>query len=264
MHTSTLTEAHALYRVGDLRVDTGLANVMRGDIDVPLPRLSFDLLIVLTREAPNLVSLDALMQQVWPAAVVNQETVIQRIKLLRAALGDDPHAPRYIANVRGRGYRLIAQVERCERATTPGSPTRSSTAFGAANCTVNEAISDDQDRRGTAVLAATNDEPGHRSGVPDHATSDRGVHELIVRHESESRSTAESSRDCDSRSIARPTPAAINPRSFAVKSWPITLALVMTIGAPIAAWEHARLQVATMKPHDSCIEHVDVQLSTRS
>jgi TolB-like protein/Flp pilus assembly protein TadD len=30
---------------------------------------------------------------------------------VRGALGDDPHAPRYIAGIRGRGYRLVAPVQ---------------------------------------------------------------------------------------------------------------------------------------------------------
>src|SRR5262249_20723690 len=38
------------------------------------------------------------------------ETIVQRVKLLRGALGDDPRAPRYIEGVRGRGYRMVAQV----------------------------------------------------------------------------------------------------------------------------------------------------------
>jgi tetratricopeptide (TPR) repeat protein len=50
------------------------------------------------------------MKRVWPGLVVNPETISQRVKLLRHALGDDARAPRYIAVVRGRGYRTIAAV----------------------------------------------------------------------------------------------------------------------------------------------------------
>jgi tetratricopeptide (TPR) repeat protein len=48
---------------------------------------------------------------------VNPETISQRVKLLRHALHDDAHAPRYIAVVRGRGYRAIAAVTRGEPVT---------------------------------------------------------------------------------------------------------------------------------------------------
>jgi len=101
------------YRVGDLLVDPGRRRVERDGIEIALPGLTFDLLLALAREAPNLASFDALMRQVWPGRVVSPETVSQRVKLLRAALDDDPEAPRYLAGVRGHGYRLIVPVERC-------------------------------------------------------------------------------------------------------------------------------------------------------
>jgi TolB-like protein/DNA-binding winged helix-turn-helix (wHTH) protein len=103
----------ACYRVGDLLVDAGRRRVERDGSEIALPGLTFDLLLALAREAPNLSSVDALMQQVWPGRVVSPETVSQRVKLLRAALGDDPDSPRYLTGVRGHGYRLIVPVERC-------------------------------------------------------------------------------------------------------------------------------------------------------
>jgi len=99
------------YRVGDLSIDAGRQRVTRGESVIALPKLSYDLLMTLVRSAPDLVSLDELMGQVWPKAVVSPETLSQRVKLLRDALGDDPRAPRYIEGLRGRGYRLIPSVE---------------------------------------------------------------------------------------------------------------------------------------------------------
>jgi TolB-like protein/DNA-binding winged helix-turn-helix (wHTH) protein len=98
------------YRVDDLVIDLGQQRVTRGERDIALPRLSFDLLVALTRAAPNLVSFDQLMERVWPGLVVAPDTISQRVSLVRDALGDDPHAPRYIAGKRGRGYRMVATV----------------------------------------------------------------------------------------------------------------------------------------------------------
>ena len=98
------------YRVGDLLIELGRQRVTRGESHVPLPKLSYDLLLALVRAAPNLVSLDALMEEVWRKTVVSPETVSQRVKLLRDALGDDPRSPKYIEGLRGRGYRLIPLV----------------------------------------------------------------------------------------------------------------------------------------------------------
>jgi DNA-binding winged helix-turn-helix (wHTH) protein/tetratricopeptide (TPR) repeat protein len=100
----------AVYRVGDLLVDVGRGRVVRADREIPLPKLSFDLLLALIRAAPNLVRLDMLMERVWPGLVVSPETVTQRVKVLRDSLGDDPKNPRYVGGVRGRGYRLVAEV----------------------------------------------------------------------------------------------------------------------------------------------------------
>jgi TolB-like protein/DNA-binding winged helix-turn-helix (wHTH) protein/Tfp pilus assembly protein PilF len=99
------------YRAGDLSIDLGRAVATRDGAEIPLPRLTFDLLVALARAAPNIANTDELMRQVWPKVVVNLETVAQRVKLLRSALGDDSQEPRYIAGVRGRGYRLICPVE---------------------------------------------------------------------------------------------------------------------------------------------------------
>jgi TolB-like protein/DNA-binding winged helix-turn-helix (wHTH) protein len=95
------------YLVDDLQIDLGMRRVTRSSAEIPLPALSFDLLLTLVRAAPNLVTYDQLMERVWAGVVVNPETVTQRVKLVRDALGDDPQRPRYIAGVRGRGYRLL-------------------------------------------------------------------------------------------------------------------------------------------------------------
>lgn len=98
------------WRVGDLLVDRARARVTREGAEVPLPKLSFDVLIALLEAAPALLSVDDLMKRVWAGVVVNDETVSQRIKLLRSALGDDARQPRYVAVVRGRGFRIVADV----------------------------------------------------------------------------------------------------------------------------------------------------------
>jgi TolB-like protein/Tfp pilus assembly protein PilF len=112
------------YSLSDLRIDTGRQLVSRDADPIPLPKLSYDLLLALVRAAPNLVSLDELMRLVWPDVVVSPETVSQRIKLLRDALGDDPRVPRYIAGLRGRGYQVVAAVEEIDDtpAVTPRAP----------------------------------------------------------------------------------------------------------------------------------------------
>lgn len=99
------------FYVDDLTIDIGRQRVLRDAREIPITGLSFDLLLTLARAAPNLLTYDQLMDRVWPGQVINVETVSQRVKLVRDALGDDSRSPRYILGVRGRGYRMIAAVK---------------------------------------------------------------------------------------------------------------------------------------------------------
>ncbi len=108
--TATTGPDTAGYQVGDLTIDLGQRRVTRAGNDIPLPNLSFELLLTLARAAPDVVTFDQLTERVWPRLVVTPETISQRVKLVRDALGDDPQAPRYIAGVRGSGYRMVACV----------------------------------------------------------------------------------------------------------------------------------------------------------
>jgi TolB-like protein/DNA-binding winged helix-turn-helix (wHTH) protein/Tfp pilus assembly protein PilF len=119
---SVADQQHApVYRIDDLIVDTGRITVARADQELALPRLSFDLLVALIEAAPRVVSPDELMNRVWSGLVVSPETVSQRIKLLRDSLDDDSKAPRYVAGVRGRGYRLLPAVTRLDTAADPAA-----------------------------------------------------------------------------------------------------------------------------------------------
>ena len=101
----------ARLRVDDLLVDLRRRTVIRGKQPIDLPDLSFKLLAVLIRHAPGGVDKDQLIGEVWGGAVVSDETLAQRVRLLRQALGEDSQNPRYVTAVRGRGYRLIPEVK---------------------------------------------------------------------------------------------------------------------------------------------------------
>jgi TolB-like protein/DNA-binding winged helix-turn-helix (wHTH) protein len=98
------------YQVDDLTIDLAPRRVRRAGMVIPLKGLSFDLLVTLVSAAPNVLSFNQLSERVWSGLVITPETIVQRVKLLRGALGDDPRTPRYIEGVRGRGYRMVAEV----------------------------------------------------------------------------------------------------------------------------------------------------------
>lgn len=99
------------YRIGDLLLDAGTQEVTRNGIVVPVPRLSFRLLLSLARHAPNVVSAEVLEEEVWAGLVVDRGTVNKRVLLLRKALSKGQNEDPYIAVIRGSGYRLVVPVE---------------------------------------------------------------------------------------------------------------------------------------------------------
>ncbi|MFT5163392.1 MAG: DNA-binding winged helix-turn-helix (wHTH) protein/tetratricopeptide (TPR) repeat protein [Alteromonadaceae bacterium] len=109
-HAELIPAKWCIYQIDDLILNTQLGTLYRDDQEILLPQLSYTLLCQLVQRAPAIVSQHDLMTLVWGAQVVSDETLKQRIKLLRQAMSDTPQDPRYIGSVRGRGYRCIATV----------------------------------------------------------------------------------------------------------------------------------------------------------
>jgi TolB-like protein/DNA-binding winged helix-turn-helix (wHTH) protein/Flp pilus assembly protein TadD len=99
------------YRIADLTLDVGRRRIMRDGQPIELGKLTYALLVELVAHAPNVVTHDDLVERIWEGRATSPETVTQRVKMLRDALGDDAERPRYVALVRGHGYRLIPAVE---------------------------------------------------------------------------------------------------------------------------------------------------------
>jgi DNA-binding winged helix-turn-helix (wHTH) protein/thioredoxin-like negative regulator of GroEL len=99
------------YEVDDLVVNLNERTVYRDNERLTFPELSFDLFAKLIEKSPNPVSRDVLVQEVWHSKFVNEDTIVQRIAMLRKVLNDDPKSPRYIRTVRGIGYALLSKVE---------------------------------------------------------------------------------------------------------------------------------------------------------
>ena len=109
-------------RVDDLLVDFKRHSVRRGSELLDLTDRSFRLLEVLIAHAPERVDKDQLIAEVWDDTVVSDDTLAQRVSLLRKSLGDDSQKPRYITAVRGRGYRLLPQPREVAAAPTKRPP----------------------------------------------------------------------------------------------------------------------------------------------
>lgn len=99
------------YALKDLLIDSEARRVTRRGTVLPLPDLSFDLLLYLLEQAPKPVGIAEFAAFVWKTDYVSDETVAQRIALLRKALGDTSRDAIYIRTVRGVGYALGGSVE---------------------------------------------------------------------------------------------------------------------------------------------------------
>jgi DNA-binding winged helix-turn-helix (wHTH) protein len=86
--------------------------LLSGDIPVSLGSRAREILVLLAERAGEVVEKGDLMARVWPDVFVEEGTLRVHIAALRKALGDGRDGLRYIENVTGRGYRLIAPVRR--------------------------------------------------------------------------------------------------------------------------------------------------------
>ncbi len=108
----------------DFELDIANARLCRGGVEVPLPPKSFALLAHLAQRPGELVLKDTLLDTVWGRRFVSEGAVKTVVSELRAALGDDARAPRWIETVQRRGYRFLGQVRAAgaEPAQTPPLP----------------------------------------------------------------------------------------------------------------------------------------------
>ena len=106
-----MPELNSVCRIDDLTIDFARRKVYDAkNREVTLPALSFDTLRALVEASPAVLTNDELIERAWRGSVVSDETVTQRIRLLRKALQDDRRQPRYIETIRNVGYRLIPPV----------------------------------------------------------------------------------------------------------------------------------------------------------
>ena len=100
------------YRFGDFVLDVGQQRLSRTDAGdpVPLTGKTYDALKYLVERAGEPLSKDQLLQALWPAVIVEENSLSQVISGLRQLLGESPGENRYIATLPRKGYRFVAPV----------------------------------------------------------------------------------------------------------------------------------------------------------
>ncbi len=109
------------FSLGDWLVQPSLNLVSCSFTEKQLEPRAMDVLVFLAARAGTVVSKAELIDAVWQKSFISEATLTHTIAVLRDALGDDVKAPRYIATVHKRGYRVVAPVRRVV-STRPDPP----------------------------------------------------------------------------------------------------------------------------------------------
>jgi len=99
-------ELNGSLTIGDLAIDIVEHTVMRGQREIALTRLEFDLLVALAREPGRVFSRETLLSEVWGYQNSTDTRLVNvHIQRLRAKIEHDPENPTIILTVRGVGYK---------------------------------------------------------------------------------------------------------------------------------------------------------------
>jgi predicted ATPase/DNA-binding winged helix-turn-helix (wHTH) protein len=122
MATGETSRPTEIIAFGPFRLSAAGRRLTRGEEKVALGSRALDILIALVENPGQVVSRRQLVDRAWPDLVVEEANLRVHIANLRKALGDRQDGARYIANIPGRGYSFVAEVERtAARAVQPAS-----------------------------------------------------------------------------------------------------------------------------------------------
>ena len=103
-----------IYEFGVFTIDGDERLLFDGTATIPLAPKAFDTLLLLIENCGRVLSKEAIMENVWEDAFVEENNLAQNISILRKALGEGNQGAKFIETVSKRGYRFIAPVRRLE------------------------------------------------------------------------------------------------------------------------------------------------------
>lgn len=105
MRPATKVEPEVI-RLKDLTIDYSGHSVLRGDEEIALTPLEFELLACLARKPWQVFTRDMLLRDVWGYQhAADTRLVNVHVQRLRGKIEVDPDNPQYVITVRGVGYR---------------------------------------------------------------------------------------------------------------------------------------------------------------
>lgn len=104
------TNAPEILTIQDISLDIPARTVSKNGRELHLTNKEFDLLVALMSDAGNAISREKLLSTVWGEGnAESTKKLDMHISWLRRKLGEDVEKPRYIATVRGVGFRFEAE-----------------------------------------------------------------------------------------------------------------------------------------------------------
>jgi DNA-binding winged helix-turn-helix (wHTH) protein len=97
-------------KFGDCVLDLSARQLERGNKVVPLEPKMYELLEVLIKRRPAVVTNNELDELLWPKVYVARTSLTRLVSELRAVLGDRPRDSRFIRTVYKTGYAFCAEV----------------------------------------------------------------------------------------------------------------------------------------------------------
>lgn len=102
-----MNSADPTLRIGDISIDLAGRIVTKGDAEIKLTKIEFDLLAALARNVGKVITHRQLLKEVWgPHAVHEPHYVRVFMANLRKKLEDNPSRPVMLITEQGVGYRL--------------------------------------------------------------------------------------------------------------------------------------------------------------
>lgn len=121
-------ERHSQFlRFDEIEIDLAGRRLRRAGEEQPLEPKAFAVLVLMAQQPGRAFTRDEILDAVWGHSHITPGTLNRIITLLRHALGEDAHSPRFLRTVHGVGYRFDAVVEHIGGQATaiesdPGAP----------------------------------------------------------------------------------------------------------------------------------------------
>lgn len=94
------------YRFGDVEVDFARCELRRAGEAIDLTPVEYKLLAAFVRSRGRVLTRQQLLDEVWPDTACVDRVVDTHVSNLRKKIEENPAEPRYLASVRGMGYRF--------------------------------------------------------------------------------------------------------------------------------------------------------------